>query len=155
MVWMIIGIPLSSVIMGGVLLWLSIVSYDGLVADDYYKRGLEINRVLDRDRVAQQLGLSAALRMDAGGTRLLLVAAGSDFRSPARLELALSYATRAGRDHHVTLNQVSPGDYAGPVLELDDGRWYVQAATDDWRITGTLDLPGSARLTLTAPTASR
>lgn len=150
MVWLIIAIPLSSVVMGGVLLWLSISTYDGLVADDYYKRGLEINRVLDRDRVAARLGLNADVRLDAGGTRLVLSAGGADFTPPARLVLTLSYATRAGRDRRVTLTQVSPGDYAGPLLELDAGRWYVQAATEAWRITGILDVPGSGRLELSA-----
>ena len=148
MVWLIIAIPLSSVVMGGVLLWLSISSYDGLVADDYYKRGLEINRVLDRDRVAAGLGLAAKLRLDPGGTRLLLSGGGSEFSPPERVDLVLSYATRAGLDRRVTLAQVSPGDYVGPVLALADGRWYAQVTTDAWRITGILEVPGSGRLNL-------
>jgi hypothetical protein len=151
LVWLLIAIPLSSVVMGVVMLWLSVSTYDGLVADDYYKRGLEIDRVLDRDRVAMRLGLSAELRLDAGGTRLLLEAGDAGLALPARLVLDFSYATRAGLDRRIVLSRVTPGDYAGPVLALRPGRWYVQAATADWRITGTLQLPGSARVRLGRP----
>ena len=45
-VWLVVGIPLSAVIMGGVILYFSIVSFDGLVVDDYYTEGKKINRVL-------------------------------------------------------------------------------------------------------------
>ena len=149
LVWMVIAIPLSSVIMGGVMLWLSIASYDGLVADDYYKRGLEINRVLDRDAAAARLGLRGMLTFDAGGTRLLVEADAEGFESPRRVDLVFSYATRAGLDRRLALEQLSPGDYAGPVVAtLEPGRWYVQVATASWRVTGELVIPGSPRLEL-------
>ena len=155
LVWLLVAIPLSSVVMGGVLLWLSIASYDGLVADDYYKRGLEIDRVLARDDAARRLGLEGALRIGAGGTRLRLDAAAQGFRSPAALDVDLSYATRAGMDRRVRLMRLAPGDYAGPVVDLPAGRWYVQAATGEWRITGTLDTPGSGRVSLVPAAATR
>ena len=147
-VWMLVAIPAASVVMGVVMVTLSIVSYDGLVVDDYYKRGLEINRVLDRDRAAQRMGLAGDLRLDATGTRLLLDAAAGGFRTPARVGLQLSYATRAGLDREISLSPISAVDYAGPVLRLQPGRWYLQAFADDWRITGTMMVPGSPRVRL-------
>jgi len=153
LVWMLIAIPLSSVVVGGVLLWLSISSYDGLVADDYYKRGLEIDRVLARDDAARRLGLEGGLSLGPRGTRLRLDAGVPGFRAPPQLELEFSYATRAGLDRRLRLTRVAPGDYAGPAIELRSGRWYVQAATGEWRVTGTLDVPGAGRVTL-APTAA-
>ena len=39
MVWMLIAIPASSVLVGMVMLWLAIASYDGLVVDDYHQQG--------------------------------------------------------------------------------------------------------------------
>ena len=57
LVWLLIAIPAAAVIMGIVMLTLAIKSYSGLVIDDYYKHGKQINRVLARDRFAHELGL--------------------------------------------------------------------------------------------------
>ena len=53
MVWMLIAIPLAAVIMGVVMITLASQTFSGLVVDDYYKKGKQINRVLARDRLAQ------------------------------------------------------------------------------------------------------
>lgn len=152
MVWMIIAIPLSSVIMGAVMITLAVVSYDGLVADDYYKRGLQINRVLDRDQAAARAELSAELRVEEGGTRLALDAGAPAFPAPASISLDLSYATRAGLDRSMRLVRAPDGSYAGPGVQgLAMGRWYVQVAAADWRLTGSLSVPGSTALELHAP----
>jgi hypothetical protein len=148
LVWMLIGIPLSSVVMGVVMLWLSVASFDGLVADDYYKRGLEINRVLDRDRAAQNARLSGELDLGQGGARLTLEAGHAGFAMPAAVTLELSYATQAGRDRELALIRIAPGDYAGPVVSLHEGRYYVQVTAGDWRLSGALQVPGSGRLHL-------
>ncbi len=147
-VWLVVCIPLSAVVVGMVMLWLSIASYDGLVADDYYKRGLEINRVLDRDRTASRLGLVADLHADPGATRVLLTARDAGFVMPPSLTLELSYATRAGLDRRVVLAQRAPGEFEGPALPLAKGRWYVEVSAADWRLTGALASPGSGRLSL-------
>jgi len=153
LVWMLIAIPLSSVVMGVVMVTLSIASFDGLVADDYYKRGLEIDRVLDRDRAAARAGLVGRLQVDGGGSRLALRAAAPEFEEPASVTLELSYATRAGLDRRVRLTRLAPGDYAGPALALPAGRWYVQVAGADWRLTGALRIPGSGVLELRSAAA--
>lgn len=157
LVWMIIGIPLSSVIMGVVIITLSVTSYDGLVADDYYKRGLQINRVLDRDLAATRDGLSAQLRLGGAVTRLELVTTSAAFPAPAAVGLDLSYSTRAGLDRRMQLVRAPDGSYAGPGLgALAPGRWYVQVAAADWRLTGSLVAPGGGHVSMTsAPVATR
>ena len=57
-VWMVISFPLAAVIAGTITIYLAIVSFDGLVVDNYYQRGLEINKVLDRESFALANGLS-------------------------------------------------------------------------------------------------
>lgn len=42
--------PATAIVAGFITLWLAITSYDGLVADDYYKQGLAINQTLARER---------------------------------------------------------------------------------------------------------
>ncbi len=66
--WLLIAGPGIVVVAGFVTLWLAIASDDGLVADDYYKRGLAINRVLERTQRAAALGLLATVDVDAGGS---------------------------------------------------------------------------------------
>lgn len=51
-VWLIIFFPMLAVIAGIVITILAVQSNDSLVVDDYYKQGLEINRVLERDQSA-------------------------------------------------------------------------------------------------------
>ena len=56
------------VVVGGVYLtWLAVSTSDGLVADDYYKRGMAINRTLDRNDYSAKAGLTADVRIDAAG----------------------------------------------------------------------------------------
>lgn len=153
LVWMIIAIPASSVVVGMVLLWLAIASNDGLVADDYYKRGLEINRVIDRYRVAQGAGLVGELDLAADGTRLTLTTQDPGFVLPASISLDLSYATRAGKDQRLELARTASGEYAAPASSLLAGRYYVYAGSTQWRISGVLDVPGSTRVLLEAQLA--
>ena len=67
---------------------------------------------------------------------------------PEQITLNFSYATRAGLDQSLTLYQLTPGDYTGPVVELRQGRWYLQAAAGQWRVTGQVTVPGSGRADL-------
>jgi hypothetical protein len=67
LVWLLIAIPFSAVVMGVVMITLAIQSYSGLVVDDYYKKGKQINRVLARDRFAHELGLAARFSLGDEG----------------------------------------------------------------------------------------
>lgn len=161
-VWMVIGIPLSSVIVGMVMLWLSIVSFDGMVADDYYKQGLQINRVLDRERAALAAQLSGTFTLHETQSRLSLASADSAYRLPARVQVQLSYATSAGQDQTFTMvraDEQAADEYRGPALTLPQGRWYVYVSSVDelagtqppWRLNGVLSTPGDG-VVLVRPT---
>jgi len=99
LVWMMIAIPFSAVIMGVVMIWLAVDTDDGLVADDYYKQGLEINRVLSRDKKAAELGLSAIIEFD-NSARIIRMQfdKGSLETFPNSLPLRLQHATRENSD---------------------------------------------------------
>jgi len=45
-IWMLVAIPPSSVVVGMIMLWFAIDSYDGLVVEDYHKQSKQINRRL-------------------------------------------------------------------------------------------------------------
>jgi hypothetical protein len=160
-VWMVIGIPLSSVIVGMIMLWLSIVSFDGMVADDYYKRGLQINRVLDRERAALHAELAGRLDLRATTSVLSLESGKADFQLPDKVQVQMSFATSAGQDEVFTMTRTPGADvYSGPALNLPQGRWYVYItskavagdAVEDgaggWRLSGTLITPGAGVVSL-------
>ena len=57
--WLLMLMPATAIVAGSITLWLAIKSFDGLVADDYYKQGLAINQTLAKANVAQDMGLVA------------------------------------------------------------------------------------------------
>lgn len=137
-VWMIIAIPGSAVLMGIFMLVVSIQSYDGLVVDDYYKRGMQINQTLDRDRAAAEHGLNARLVLESGGLRLLL-AGRPNFALPASVTLGFYHATRGGQDRLLTLARGSDGIYRTDFPPLARGAWDLQLEAGDWRLVGRLE----------------
>lgn len=142
MVWLLIAIPLASVAMGIVMLVLSISSYDGLVADDYYRRGKEINRVLARDRAAVTHGVTATAFLDPD-TRVLRIelAAAAGFSYPEAVEAHFMHPTRSGEDLQAQALRAAEGTYIAVLPPLAAGRWLLQIGTAQWRLSGNLWLP--------------
>jgi len=134
-VWFLISLPLAAVAGSMVTIVLALRSNDGLVVDDYYRHGMQINRVLARDRAAERHGLSADLRLDADhGVLEVALSAAAGFRFPPAVAVLFSHATRAGGDRDLILEHAGAGRYRGPVPALRRGRWHVQIQADDWRV---------------------
>lgn len=141
LVWLVVAIPFSAVIMGVVMIWLAVDTDDGLVADDYYKRGLEINRVIERDKKAAELGLSAVIELDNSARVIRMVfEKGSLEAYPSRLPVYLQHATRANSDISVWLDHGIGKQYIGHLKQsLTEGIWYFSvagssAAGEGWKL---------------------
>ena len=74
--WILMALPATAVVAGIITLLLAIRSNDGLVADDYYKQGLGINKVLARQEMAAKMGLKA--RVDLSGSKVVLQLSGRE-----------------------------------------------------------------------------
>lgn len=149
LVWLIISFPLSAVIAGFFTLYLAIISKDGLVVDDYYQKGKEINLSLARDRAAAQHGLRAGVHLDAAKQQVVVqLSAAKDQYLPDRLDLRWLHATRAGFDRTQMLIRSPDGHYRSAFPELAPGHWYVQVEAQDWRLQGSLRVPADTRLDL-------
>jgi len=59
--WILMIMPVTAVVAGSFMMWLAVSTEDGLVEDDYYKKGLTINQTIERDQVAQSLHIKAQL----------------------------------------------------------------------------------------------
>lgn len=143
MVWMLIAIPFSAVVMGVIMIWLAITTDDGLVADDYYKQGMAINRDLHRNTQAQSIGISAALEMtESEGVIRVSVALnkGALESYPDSLQLKLQYATHDHNDVQLLLNHGLDDQYIGLISQpLIQGKWYLELSEGDWRLNGYMN----------------
>ena len=153
LVWLVFAIPASAVLMGVVMLVLANATWDGLVADDYYERGLQINRSLARDAEATRRGVRAVVSFPAPGiveVRLSSVAGAPDGQP---LGLRFARAARAGADVTVHLAPDAGGIWRGAVPVMPPGKWYVELGNDLWRLTAPVWIPMSAaaELVLDAP----
>lgn len=148
-VWLVVLLPFTAVVGSFVSLALAIHSDDGLVEDDYYKRGMEINRVLDRDRAAVTHGLESTLDLDTARHELLIrLTARQAMAWPENVKLKLMHATRAGFDRSLVMPRQADGTYRAPLPELAPGHWDVQLTAQDWRLSGSIFMPGDHRLVM-------
>jgi hypothetical protein len=112
-------------------MWLAFSSADGLVAEDYYKPGLAINKRLAREDEARRLGLSAKVALQQGRIHVELRG-----EAPDVVFVHLAHATRAGHDVRLRLAQVAPGTYEADTGALPAGHWHIviEDARGAWRI---------------------
>ncbi len=144
LVWLLIAIPFSAVIMGVVMITLAIQSYSGLVVDDYYKKGKQINRVLARDKFAHELGLAAGVRLGQDNSIEIRFAPGVQLVPGDKIELSLIHATKPGLDQNLQLNRIDSHLLTGKLELQGEGRWNLYLQTPDWRLTGSLQRPQQA-----------
>ncbi len=143
-VWLVIAIPVATVVGGIVTLGLAISSRDELVTDDFRKEGVAIYADPRRDAAAAALGVTAELEASRATGELRLRLDLPRGQPPAELLLVLSHATRAEYDHLVVLRHAD-GSYAGRLERFEPGRWYLEVTprSRQWRLRGTLE-PDSA-----------
>lgn len=147
LVWMVIAIPFTAVVMGVLILVLAIRSDDGLVVDDYYRQGKQINRVLARDRAAAARGVQGRVELDDARQQVLIRLTATDPAAiPDPVELKFLHATRGGLDKTLILPRQADGAYRAPLPELAQGHWNVQLAAQDWRLVGSLFVPGDRHI---------
>lgn len=137
--WLVVGLPLTAVIASFVTLIIAARSFDGLVADDYYKQGLEINQRLHRNDAAQALDLKASIqRLGDDPLMRIVIRGNAQFMPPDTVEVTLTHATRSGIDVMVLAPRHGDGSYAFPNPNLAPGRWHIAISTSEWRITESL-----------------
>lgn len=118
--WLLMSGPATVIVAGAATMWIAYHSADGLVAEDYYKQGLAINRVIAKENEAHRLGISASVRLMPDRLHVDLKG-----EAPPALFVHLAHATRAGYDMRLRLTPVAPGAYETELSPLPRGRWQV------------------------------
>lgn len=136
-VWAVLAIPGAAVLMGIVMITLAVRSDDGLVADDYYKQGLAINQVIDRQERAKALGVAATVAFTPAHDGVRVALAGRVAPS-ASVRLLLVHPTRSGLDQVVELDPQPGGGLAGKLAPPSAGRWrlVLEDRAAGWRVSG-------------------
>ncbi len=129
--WILISGPALVVVASVATAWVAFAGADGLVADDYYKRGLAVNVVLEREQAAVRRGIVANVEMRHG---VLHVDLRGD--APPVLIARLVHATRANQDVRLQLARAPSGDYEAAVPPLAPGarRVILEDPRAEWRI---------------------
>jgi hypothetical protein len=144
--WLLAAGPAVVVVAALFTAWLAMSSDDGLVADDYYKRGLAINKVLEREARGEALNIGAVVSIGPSGSVRVALTSDAD-AAPATLRLRLAHPTRAGADAAVALELAADGAYVGRLAAPAAGRRLVTLETDTWRLPSVESIaPGDTRL---------
>jgi hypothetical protein len=135
--WILMAGPVAAVLGGIVTAWLAVTHQDGLVTDDYYKRGLAINRTLERERAASALGVKASAVFSPAGDAVRVYVNGLP-PGTTSLSLKLAHATVAGHDRLLVLERNPGGWFEGRFPAVETGKWKVllEDSAGRWRVTG-------------------
>lgn len=148
--WLLMAGPFIVVVAGIVTAWLAVRSSDGLVTDDYYKQGLAAGETLERSKRAEELGISAGLRLLGDRVEIRLgMRADATATMPAVLLATLSHPTRAGIDQKARM-QRSGEVYVGELNLPASGHWLLLVEDDarTWRVMGSVLLPAAGEVVI-------
>lgn len=136
--WLLMVGPAIVVVAGIITVWIAVINEDGLVADDYYKQGLAINQVIQRDAAAAAQNIAARVMFGEDRVRVVLTGPAA---MPAELVLRLVHRTRAGLDQDARLTHGGGGWYEGDLTRVRVGRWHLLLEDGErgWRLIGNLD----------------
>lgn len=134
MMLLVIGLPLLTVIWGGVMLTTAMSGKDSLVSDSYYKDGVSYTEDLATDQKAKRLQIKASATFDADEVILELDGYLDDY--PNTLQMQLIHPTLQERDVTLLLQNIDGKRYAGVNdIELPSRRRiWLDSPEQGWRI---------------------
>jgi hypothetical protein len=144
--------PLVVVIAGIYTAWIAVKTNDGLVTEDYYKKGLAAGQTIARSEQATRLGLAAHIRLNHDSISVRLKTTSLEFVQPESLSATLSHPTRAGLDQVITLARTADG-YTSAMRLPSAGHWLllVEDEKKTWRLMGNVVLPANGELLIGGP----
>lgn len=139
MMWLVVGIPLASVVAGIAMITIASRASVDNVAEPFRRIGKAQTVEMSRDHRAMQLGTSAALSVGANGRDLVVTLERAE---AAVLELKLVHPIEQRFDVDLKLVAVAPGRFAGTLAQpLAPARWDLELGDigHTWRIVGQLE----------------
>ena len=150
--WLLAAGPVAVVLASLVTAWLAVSRTDGVVAEDYYKVGLTINRRLAVEpKRTPQTGATLELGA-AGDVRVRLVGGSVD---SAHVRLVVRPPGESEGRHTFALVRAPDGEWVGTLREPMSGRRIIALEADGWRFPVTLVDHLPATVAFGAPAAIR
>lgn len=139
--WFLICIPLSSFIVGGIVVSYATDGTNSLVVDDYYKEGKSINARLDKIEEAKALNITSTLSISEDFIALEFLSGAP--QSQEALKLDFFHVTQEDRDFLVLLSADAAGIYRAAIDTPISGKWRLRLTPVDerWKIQKTVILP--------------
>ena len=143
-VWLVIAGPSIVVCAALYTAFLAYTGADKVVAEDYYKQGLMINKDIRRDANARERKMSADMRFDSD-TGKIAIKVHSEVALPSTLLLSIAESSASSSVNELirrgTLLQVTPGIYQLSLPQptaMERNRmtiWHIKIEASDWRLT--------------------
>lgn len=146
--WFIIALPATVVIAGFTTLFIALKNPHSMVDDQYYREGLAINRRLEMDRQASELGMQARVFFDREQSRVTVVLSGRD--QPQQMRLMLLHPGKERFDQALELQSMGAGNYVGNLTGQYQLSYYLRLLPQDnsWRLNGEVDFNFGDRVLL-------
>lgn len=138
-VWLVVGIPALTVVAGLFTWWIAAQRADSDVADNHYKRGLAVNRLLEREQTAARAELEARIEVGSQQTIAVRLTAAEGSVRPEAIQLLFTHPVKAAMDHRVGLLIGADGVYRGQGIEAAhgySGQWGLALEGPGWRLSG-------------------
>ena len=138
--WFLFGLPGIVVIAGLSTWWIAANNADHLVADDYYKDGLAINKELRKQQLARSMNIEAQLGLTGNIVNVHLQ---SDIE-PAALHLDFYHPLDANQDFSLQLARLEAGVFHGRLASPLQHNWHWSLQplgvkdTQQWQIDGEI-----------------
>lgn len=146
--WFILAPLIAVFIYGSFFLYLSIITADGLVKDDYYKVARGFERDNSKTLAAADFGIKASLTVDNLTGDLVLQLSGQPKQWSEQLSIELIHPTHQQYDYTVTLRKI-PGSHAyrGSLRSALQGKRYLVITPQDqsWSLRSEIQPPFDQR----------
>ena len=144
MVWLMVGLPLASVVTGLMLVATAIRSGGADEVDDQvqHRAQAQVSEIAPDER-ASQLQLAAVLQLRAGHVEVLPVS--GDLPRGQALRLSLRHPTDSSQDRSVQLLPTAQG-WGAQLLLPDSHDWLLRLSPEGgaWRLVGRLPMRSAA-----------
>ena len=143
--WLLAAGPVLVVVASLVTAWLAVTHGDRVVAEDYYRLGLTINRRLAAEPAATGNPRATLVIARDGTVRVHLEGTDAD---PAQLRLSLRHPGQREAAHTATLEHAGDDEWRGMLADLSPGRRIVALESEAWRLPVTVvdAVPATVRL---------
>mgnify|MGYP003433971605 CR=1 FL=1 len=133
--WIVFGLPTIVVVASVITFIIAMRTDDGVVTDDYYKKGLAINQDLDRERKASELGLVGELTMSGATLELRLTSTQPNGVIGQPLKFTAQNYAAKDQDQSITLLPSGDGVWRGTLTQaMGMGHWQLIIESNEWRL---------------------